>query len=71
LIIQKRIRHSNHPVLTMNAANAVVTRDAAGGRKLDKAKSGGRIDGLVALAMALSIVMVRPEREICIEALIG
>ena len=55
----------------MNAANAVVTRDAAGGRKLDKAKSGGRIDGLVALAMAFSIAMVRPEPEIDVRALIG
>jgi hypothetical protein len=48
-----------------------MTRDAAGGRKLDKAKSGGRIDGLVALAMAFSIARVRPESEICIEALFG
>ena len=34
-------------------ANAVVTRDPAGGRKFDKAKSSGQIDALVALAMAL------------------
>jgi phage terminase large subunit-like protein len=36
----------------MCAANAVATRDAAGNRKLDKSKATGRIDGLVALAMA-------------------
>jgi phage terminase large subunit-like protein len=45
-----------HPVLTWNAFNAVVTRDPAGNRMLDKVKSVGRIDGLVALAMALSQV---------------
>jgi len=42
-----------NPVLTMCAANAIAIRDAAGNRKLDKAKSTGRIDGIVALAMAL------------------
>jgi phage terminase large subunit-like protein len=52
-IINQRIAHGKHPVLNMCAANAVVTRDPAGNRKLDKAKSSGRIDGLVALAMAM------------------
>jgi phage terminase large subunit-like protein len=50
-LLNKRLRHGNHPVLTWNAANAVVERDAAGNRKLNKAKSTGRIDGMVALAM--------------------
>lgn len=51
-ILEGRIVHGNHPVLTMCAANAVVTSDPAGNRKLDKAKATGRIDGMVALAMA-------------------
>lgn len=42
-----------NPVLTMCAANAVATRDAAGNRKMDKSKATGRIDGMVALAMAV------------------
>lgn len=54
-VAEKLIRHGGNPVLNMCAANAVVTRDPAGGRKLDKAKAAGRIDGLVALAMALSV----------------
>jgi phage terminase large subunit-like protein len=37
----------------MCAANAIVRRDEAGNRKLDKHKATGRIDGMVALAMAL------------------
>jgi phage terminase large subunit-like protein len=37
----------------MCAANAVITKDPSGARKLDKSKASGRIDGLVALAMAL------------------
>jgi phage terminase large subunit-like protein len=51
-LLNARLAHENHPVLTMCAANAVVTKDAAGNRKLDKHKATGRIDGLVALAMA-------------------
>ena len=47
------VRHGGHPVLTMCAANAVATRDPAGNRKLDKMKATGRIDGMVALAMAM------------------
>jgi phage terminase large subunit-like protein len=39
----------------MCAANAVVKRDESGNRKLDKKKSRGRIDGMVALAMAGSL----------------
>ena len=49
------LKHGDNPVLNMCAANAVVTRSPAGDRKLDKAKATGRIDGLVALAMALSV----------------
>jgi len=36
----------------MCASNATVVSDPAGNRKLEKAKSSGRIDGMVALAMA-------------------
>lgn len=54
-ILNGRIAHGNHPVLTMCAANAVVQTDPAGNRKLTKAKSSGRIDGMVALAMAFGV----------------
>ena len=39
----------------MCCANAVVTDNPAGGRKLDKAKATGRIDGMVALTMAMAM----------------
>jgi phage terminase large subunit-like protein len=54
-LLAGKVRHGNHPVLAMCAANAVVTTDPAGGRKLNKAKSATRIDGMVALAMAFGI----------------
>jgi hypothetical protein len=57
-VIQRKLHHGVHPVLQWCASNAVVTRDPAGGRKFDKAKSTGRIDALVALAMALSLTLL-------------
>jgi phage terminase large subunit-like protein len=52
-LLNGRVRHGGNPVLTWNAASATVTRDPAGNRKLDKVRARGRIDGLVALTMAL------------------
>ncbi|APW48399.1 terminase large subunit [Rhodoferax antarcticus] len=52
-LLNRRIAHGGHPVLTMCAANATVTKDPAGGRKFEKSRSTGSIDGMQALAMAL------------------
>lgn len=53
LLLNEKMKHGMHPVLRMCAANAVVQQDPAGNRKLAKDKSSGRIDGMVALAMAV------------------
>jgi len=55
LVAERKLRHGSNPLLNMCAANAVTERDPAGNRKLTKAKSVGKIDGLVALAMALGV----------------
>lgn len=55
-ILNGLLAHGGHPVLTMCASNAVEVKDPAGNRKLAKNKSTGRIDGMVALAMARGIV---------------
>jgi len=52
-LLNVRLLHGGHPILRWNAANAIAVRDPADGRKLDKSKATGRIDGLVALAMAM------------------
>lgn len=54
-VADQLLRHGGNPVLNMCAANAVVTLDPSGNRKLDKSKATGRIDGLVALAMAINV----------------
>jgi len=54
-VLNDNLRHGNNPVLTMNCTNAVVEVDAAGNRKLSKKRSRDKIDGIVALAMAIGL----------------
>lgn len=61
LALNGRLRHGANPILTWCAANCVVVADPAGNRKLDKSKATGRIDGMVALAMAVSAAGMAPE----------
>ena len=56
LVAERKLRHGGHPILNMGAAGAVIERDPAGNRKLTKDKSISRIDGLVALTMAVGSV---------------
>lgn len=58
MLLRSELRHGNHPVLTMCAANAALEIDAAENRKFTKKKSTGRIDGLVALAMAVGTAKI-------------
>jgi phage terminase large subunit-like protein len=55
LILEREIAHGDHPVLAMCAANAVVEGKDSANRKLSKQRSSGRIDGMVALAMAVGV----------------
>ena len=56
-LLNSRVAHGNNPVLTMCAANAIISKDPAGNRKLNKQKATGRIDGLVAMAMAFGATL--------------
>jgi phage terminase large subunit-like protein len=60
-LLAKKLKHGNHPVLTMCAANAVTVSDPAGNRKFTKQKATGRIDGMVALAMAVGVMPAEAE----------
>jgi len=53
LTLEHKLAHGNNPVLTWMANNLVVRTDPAGNIKPDKAKSIEKIDGMVALVMAL------------------
>lgn len=65
-VLEKKLEHDGNPVLTWNISNAMVLTDPAGNRKLDKSKTRFRIDGAIALTMALGlknrdIVVKKPE----------
>jgi phage terminase large subunit-like protein len=78
-ILNRELAHGDHPILNMNCANAVIdvskeTRNAdkkdSANRKLSKKRSTGRIDGMIALAMAIGVSpMTKPKVDI--DALIG
>ena len=63
LILNRKLRHGNHPVLNMCMANARIATDPAGNRKFVKNKSTGRIDGAVALAMAVGVIPSLKEED--------
>lgn len=63
LIIGRRVRHANNPVLRWNVSNVVTTTDPAGNIKPDKAKSKAKIDGVVATIMGLGRYLVSPLRS--------
>lgn len=56
-LLGKQLRHGNHPILEMCAKNAKVIGDS-GARKFDKKTARGRIDGMVALAMACGVMPI-------------
>jgi phage terminase large subunit-like protein len=66
-LLQKQLKHGNHPVLTMCAANAITVNDPAGNRKFTKQKSTGRIDGMQALAQAVGVMPQSFEESDAIE----
>ena len=57
VLLNGEFRHPGHPILTNHSANAICVSDDAGNRKISKRKSTGRIDGIVSLAMALSVAV--------------
>lgn len=68
-IREGELAHANNPVLSMCAANAIVDSVDSANRKLSKTKSTGRIDGLVALTMAIGVAPL--ETNVDIAAMVG
>ena len=53
LTLEKKIAHGGHPVLRWNMDNIFIRTDPAGNNKADKSKSTEKIDGAIAVIMAL------------------
>lgn len=52
-LLKRKINHGNNPIMRYMADSLAVQEDAAGNKKPDKAKSQGKIDGIIGLLMAL------------------
>lgn len=57
LILDGKVRHGGHPVLRWNFANVAVKTDESENRRPAKNKSADKIDGIVALLMAVGVAM--------------
>lgn len=57
IYMSHRLAHGGHKVLRWMASNVVATKDAAENIKFDREKSTQKIDGMVALAMAIGRAM--------------
>ncbi len=53
LVLEQKIAHGGHPVLRWMVDNIFIRTDPAGNIKMDKEKSTEKIDGAVAMVMAL------------------
>ena len=57
LVLGKQINHAGNKVLRWMCSNLAMKTDPAGNIKMDKSKSTEKIDGMVALVMALGCYM--------------
>ena len=60
LVVGRQLRHGGNPVLRWMANNCAVEIDAAGNVKPSKKRSTERIDGVVALIMAVGLSLTAP-----------
>ncbi len=63
IVLNRELAHGGNPVLRWMASNVMVKMDPAGNMKPDKEKSREKIDGIVALIMALGRAIAMPNSE--------
>jgi phage terminase large subunit-like protein len=63
LLLGGQLKHGGNPVMTWCAANAVISSDPAGNRKIAKEKATGRVDGVVAAVMAAGRAMAGKQQD--------
>ena len=61
-MLMGRLRVQKNPVMRWNVASVGVEIDPAGSRKFSKRKSTGRIDGLIALVMAVNMARLHGDK---------
>ncbi len=63
LVKTHQLQHGAHPVLSWMAGNLMIDTDPAGNAKPSKSASTEKIDGMVALVMAIAGAMLRAPRK--------
>ena len=63
VVVSGRLRHGGQPVLRWMASNVTLATDPAANIKIDKAKSFEKVDGMVALVMALGRTVANADDE--------
>lgn len=58
------IHHTGNPILTWNVANCAILKDTNDNIRPDKKKSTERIDGVVAIVIAMTLAMLREEKPV-------
>jgi phage terminase large subunit-like protein len=69
-ILEHKVRHGGNPVLRWMAGNVELETDAAGNQKPSKARSTERIDGMVALTMAVGRLITHVEEPVVVPAVL-
>lgn len=59
MVLKGNLAHGGNPVLAWNVSNVAIRIDPAENKKPDKEKSTERIDGAVALIMAIGRAMLK------------
>jgi len=63
MVLARQINHAGNSVLRWMCSNVMIQQDAAGNIKINKAKSSEKVDGMVALVMALGEYMTHNKNE--------
>ena len=63
LVKERQIKHEGNPVTRWQMGNIMLRTDPAGNIKIDKAKSGDKVDGPVSIVMALGTAMQDAAKE--------
>ena len=64
LVLNRRLYHDGNPVLRWCLSNVALEQDAAGNIKVGKSKSREKVDGAVALAMAIGVAQTEGSRSV-------
>lgn len=62
-VLNKELNHQGNPVLRWMCSNVMLKEDPAGNIKIDKGNSNDKVDGMVALVMAIGEMMTDESEE--------